>query len=77
MDPRDSHDCWMSHKLRAGWRYGPVKDVEAKTHPCLLPYNELSPAQRVKDDVFSAVVAGFRRAKEREFAEELQAEKAL
>src|SRR5260221_10767750 len=27
------HDAWMADKLRAGWRYGPVKDADKKEHP--------------------------------------------
>lgn len=36
--------------------YGEVKDGEAKTHPCLVPYEQLPPAQRLKDDLFAAIV---------------------
>ncbi|MFA5525801.1 MAG: RyR domain-containing protein, partial [Acholeplasmataceae bacterium] len=36
--PEESHNSWMEQKLREGWRYGEVKDAEAKVHPCLLPY---------------------------------------
>ena len=58
-DGRESHDCWMEEKLRAGWRYGETKDVENKTHPCLLPYNALPPEQKIKDDIFLAIVRGY------------------
>lgn len=50
------HDAWMAHKAADGWRYGPVKSVEEKTHPCMVPYEELPPEQRVKDALFRAVV---------------------
>lgn len=56
LTPRQSHELWMEHKLAEGWVHGPVKDPEAKTHPCLVPYEELSEGDRVKDELFSAIV---------------------
>lgn len=50
------HDRWSAHKRGDGWVYGPVKDAEAKTHPCLRPYAELPEDQRLKDALFMAVV---------------------
>ena len=52
----DSHENWASYKRAQGWVYGPVKDMEKKTHPCLAPYDELPPEQKVKDEVFMAIV---------------------
>lgn len=60
LDPQESHNSWMSHKLRDGWRYGEAKDPEAKTHPCLLPYAELPLEQQLKDHVFGAIVNALR-----------------
>lgn len=51
-DPRDSHRNWMQEKLAAGWVLGPVKDAEAKTHPCLVDYFDLPREQQVKDTLF-------------------------
>lgn len=56
----DQHNAWMSEKLRAGWRYGSEKNVATLTHPCLLPYNELSRQQKLKDDLFRAIVRGLK-----------------
>lgn len=50
------HDAWCADKLRDGWKYGETKDAEAKTHHCLVPYDELPPEQRAKDHLFKAVV---------------------
>lgn len=50
--PKDSHDSWLKQKEAEGWKYGPVKDVEKKEHPCFLPYGELPVAQRLKDRLF-------------------------
>ena len=54
--PEQSHESWLSEKEATGWAYGPVKDPEAKLHPCFVPYSELPPAQRAKDSIFTTVV---------------------
>lgn len=51
-----SHESWLVEKVAAGWVYGPMKDPEAKTHPCMRPYAELPIEQRQKDALFCAVV---------------------
>lgn len=54
--PEAQHQRWMAAKEADGWVWGPVKDAEKKFHPCLRPYVELPPEQRVKDTLFRAVV---------------------
>lgn len=54
--PSGSHENWSKVKLAEGWVYGPVKDADAKTHPCLVPYGDLPADQRVKDHIFTAIV---------------------
>lgn len=54
--PSAQHEAWMRDKAADGWVYGPVKDADAKTHPCMVPYDQLPPEQRVKDHVFKALV---------------------
>jgi len=56
LTPADSHLLWLKTKEEQGWIYGEVKDAEAKTHPCMLPYDDLPPGQKLKDYLFSAVV---------------------
>jgi len=50
------HNSWMKEKVDAGWMYGTIKDAEAKTHPCIVPFNELPEFQRKKDALFCAIV---------------------
>lgn len=57
--PSDNHDNWLKLKLSTGWKYGPIKDATAKTHPCCVPYDELPPDQRQKDALFRAIVVSF------------------
>ncbi len=44
------HERWVADKLRAGWRFAPgSKDPESKTHPCLVPWEELPGEEKEKD----------------------------
>jgi hypothetical protein len=56
--PEQSHESWLTEKRNAGWKYGPVKDVEKKEHPCFVPYHELPSSQRIKDILFVNSVRG-------------------
>lgn len=58
MCAEDSHECWMKMKREEGWIYGPVKDPEKRTHPCMVEYDQLPAAHRAKDTIFGAVVRG-------------------
>lgn len=59
-DQSATHQNWMKVKKREGWVYGEVKDAEKKTHPCMVPYEELPPDQQLKDALFHAIVHAFR-----------------
>jgi hypothetical protein len=52
----ETHESWMSHKIKDGWTLGPIKDGAKKTHPCLVPYGQLPESQRKKDHLFRAIV---------------------
>ena len=45
------HDNWCEERRKEGWVYGKVKDLKAKTHPCLVSYGGLSPINKIKDFV--------------------------
>jgi hypothetical protein len=51
------HDAWMADKIADGWVYGPVKDAEKKTHPCIVPFDGLPLEQQAKDKLFRSIVA--------------------
>ena len=51
-----AHETWMQSKLDAGWVYGPIKCAEAKTHPDLVPYDDLSDFTKSKDHLFAGIV---------------------
>lgn len=54
--PEELHQNWCDFKSADGWVFGPVKDGDTKTHPCLVPYDELPADQQLKDALFSAIV---------------------
>lgn len=51
-----SHDSWSAEKIADGWVYGAVKDPEAKTHHCLVPFEDLPKNQQIKDALFRSIV---------------------
>lgn len=51
-----SHESWLEIKRAEGWAYGPVKDVQAKLHPCFVPYDDLPADQQAKDALFVGIV---------------------
>ena len=54
--PEASHESWMAQKVSEGWTYGPMKNPDAKEHPCMVPFAELPREQQAKDFIFRAVV---------------------
>jgi hypothetical protein len=50
------HKNWMVEKAADGWGFGEVKDANAKTHPCMVPFDQLPPHQQAKDRLFRAIV---------------------
>lgn len=62
-DPRDSHGAWLLKKHLGGWVYGEVKDPVAKTHPCMVDFDDLPEAQRFKEYLFVAVIRAVFRAR--------------
>ncbi len=51
-----SHDNWLKFKAAEGYVYGEVKDLKAKTHPCLVPFDQLPRVQQFKDRLFRTIV---------------------
>lgn len=47
--PDASHNNWMAAKIAQGWTYGPVKNAPTKQHPCIVPFEQLSLNDRIKD----------------------------
>lgn len=60
--PEQSHEDWLAEKRAGGWTYGPTKDPDAKTHPCMVPYADLPREQQMKDHLFLATVLAMAEA---------------
>ncbi|OUO18396.1 Ryanodine receptor Ryr [Alistipes sp. An31A] len=46
---RNVHEVWAQGRIAEGWTYGEQRDDKQKTHPCLVPYEELPDAEREYD----------------------------
>lgn len=49
--PEENHNIWMKCKKEQGYVYGEHLDVEKKTHPSMVPFEELSKVEQVKDEM--------------------------
>ncbi|MFO7957181.1 MAG: RyR domain-containing protein, partial [Candidatus Brocadiia bacterium] len=43
------HDLWAVQRLEEGWEYGPQRSEIARTHPCLVPYQDLPDSEKDYD----------------------------
>ena len=43
------HDVWAATRIAQGWTYGLERNDAEKTHPCLVPYDELPEEEKVYD----------------------------
>lgn len=59
LDARENHQLWLEDKRRQGWTPG-EKDPEAKTHPDLLDWEDLSQEARDKAELFVAIIRALR-----------------
>jgi hypothetical protein len=49
--PGAQHEAWRAARITEGWTYGAVKDPVIKTHPCLVPYEDVPYADKAKDRI--------------------------
>lgn len=49
--PEENHENWMRYKLEHGWVYGEKKSEKYKTHPDLVPFDELPEVEQRKDEM--------------------------
>ena len=50
------HEAWMAYKIAEGWVWGVEKNEKLKTHPDLVPYDQLTLAKKTKYYVFRQTV---------------------
>lgn len=46
---KNVHEVWAETRISQGWRYGEHRNDELKTHPCLVPYEELPEEEKDYD----------------------------
>ena len=46
---KNVHEVWADTRIRQGWTYGEQRNDELKTHPCLIPYEELPEEEKEYD----------------------------
>ena len=47
----NNHDQWAQQRMQAGWTYGVLRDDSRKTHPDLVPFDELPEGEKEYDRV--------------------------
>ncbi len=51
----ERHEAWMKMHVEGGWVYGETFDPTTKTHPNLLPWDQLPATTRSKARIFDLV----------------------
>lgn len=46
---KNVHEVWAENRIKQGWKLGKERNDEKKTHPCLIPYEELPEVEKEYD----------------------------
>ena len=46
---KNVHEIWAETRIKQGWKYGEERNDNLKTHPCLVPYEDLPDEEKVYD----------------------------
>lgn len=46
---KNVHEVWAETRIKQGWTYGEQRNDELKTHPCLVPYDDLPEEEKEFD----------------------------
>lgn len=46
---KNVHEVWAEGRMKEGWTFGEERDDAKKHHPCLVPYEELTDAEKEYD----------------------------
>lgn len=46
---KNVHEVWAAGRIADGWTYGVERDDVHKTHPCLVPYEDLPESEKEYD----------------------------
>ena len=50
---KNVHEVWAENRIKQGWKYGEQRNDEQKTHPCLVPYENLPDEEKEYDRITS------------------------
>lgn len=56
MTPQECHKLWVESMAKDGYRYGDQIDYVRKEHPAMVPYVQLPEPQKLKTQLFIAIV---------------------
>ena len=62
LTPEQAHEVWVASMVGLGWKKGRTKNVLAKTHPCLVEWDDLDHEIQAKDALFLDVAKAMLRA---------------
>ena len=46
---KNVHEVWAETRISQGWTFGEQRDDKLKTHPCLIPYEDLPEEEKEYD----------------------------
>lgn len=46
---KNVHEVWAESRIKQGWTYGEQRNDVLKTHPCLIPYEDLPEEEKEYD----------------------------
>ena len=46
---KNVHEVWAESRINQGWKFGELRNDELKTHPCLIPYENLPDSEKEYD----------------------------
>lgn len=46
---KNVHEVWSKNRINDGWSYGKERNDDLKTHPCLVPYDQLPEGEKEYD----------------------------
>jgi ryanodine receptor 2 len=46
---KNVHEVWAETRIKQGWKYGEQRNDDLKTHPCLVPYEDLPEEEKEYD----------------------------
>jgi hypothetical protein len=54
--PAENHNAWVKERVDSGWVFGEVEDEKKKTHPFILPFDQLPIEQQIKEHLLRGIV---------------------